>query len=227
MVNISVYSLVYYQNGNQVLDSRVIVGRFDRKTSMMSSVFNNVVVNSSWNVFLILVRKDILLKVRNDSGYFESYGYTVMRGWNSREAIDLWQVDWFIITVSNLSFRFQQVLGLRNSLGRYKFNMSSLEVIYLYDTSNYNLFKRDIRVLSLGCVRVNKVFDLANMLLQDVGWNDKRIFDALKQGDIRYVNIRQSISVNFYYLTVFVGVDGRIQYRIDIYNYDLFARFSS
>lgn len=43
--------------------------------------------------------------------------------------------------------------------------MSSLEVIYLYDTSNYNLFKRDIRVLSLGCVRVNKVFDLANMLL--------------------------------------------------------------
>lgn len=73
-----------------MLDSRVIVGRFDRKTSMMSSVFNNVVVNSSWNVFLILVRKDILLKVRNDSGYFESYGYTVMRGWNSREAIDLW-----------------------------------------------------------------------------------------------------------------------------------------
>ncbi len=27
MVNIPAYSLVYYQNGNQVLDSRVIVGR--------------------------------------------------------------------------------------------------------------------------------------------------------------------------------------------------------
>lgn len=43
MVNIPAYSLVYYQNGNQVLDSRVIVGRPDRKTPMMSSALNNVV----------------------------------------------------------------------------------------------------------------------------------------------------------------------------------------
>lgn len=57
---------------------------------MMSSVFNNVVVNLLWNVFLILVCKDILLKVCNDLGYFESYGYMVMCGWNSREVIDLW-----------------------------------------------------------------------------------------------------------------------------------------
>ncbi len=40
-----------------------------------------------------------------------------------------------------------------------------------------------------GCVRVNKASDLANMLLQDAGWNDKRISDALKQGDTRYVNL--------------------------------------
>ena len=51
------------------------------------------------------------------------------------------------------------------------------------------------------------------MLLQDAGWNDKRISDALKQGDTRYVNIRQSIPVNLYYLTAFVGADGRTQYR--------------
>ncbi|HCP3160336.1 TPA: L,D-transpeptidase, partial [Escherichia coli] len=81
--------------------------------------------------------------------------------------------------------------------------------------------------LSSGCVRVNKASDLANMLLQDAGWNDKRISDALKQGDTRYVNIRQSIPVNLYYLTAFVGADGRTQYRTDIYNYDLPARSSS
>ncbi|MEG1251531.1 MAG: peptidoglycan-binding protein, partial [Citrobacter sp.] len=50
MVNIPAYSLVYYQNGSQVLDSRVIVGRPDRKTPMMSSALNNVVVNPPWNV---------------------------------------------------------------------------------------------------------------------------------------------------------------------------------
>ncbi|MBJ6962344.1 L,D-transpeptidase, partial [Vibrio cholerae] len=63
--------------------------------------------------------------------------------------------------------------------------------------------------------------------LQDAGWNDKRISDALKQGDMPYVIIRQSIPVILYYLTACVGADGRTQYRTDIYNYDLPARSSS
>lgn len=227
MVNIPAYSLVYYQNGNQVLASRVIVGRPDRKTPMMSSALNNVVVNPPWNVPPTLARKDILPKLWNDPGYLERHGYTVMRGWNSKETIDPWQVDWATITASNLPFRFQQAPGARNSLGRYKFNMPSSDAIYLHDTPNHNLFQKDTRALSSGCVRVNKASELANMLLHDAGWNDTRISDALKQGDTRYVNIRQNIPVNLYYLTAFVGPDGRTQYRTDIYNYDLTARSSA
>ena len=227
MVNIPAYSLVYYQNGNQVLASRVIVGRPDRKTPMMSSALNNVVVNPPWNVPPTLARKDILPKLWNDPGYLERHGYTVMRGWNSKETIDPWQVDWATITASNLPFRFQQAPGARNSLGRCKFNMPSSDAIYLHDTPNHNLFQKDTRALSSGCVRVNKASELANMLLQDAGWNDTRISDALKQGDTRYVNIRQNIPVNLYYLTAFVGPDGRTQYRTDIYNYDLTARSSA
>ncbi|MGU3413711.1 L,D-transpeptidase [Enterobacteriaceae bacterium C23F] len=224
MVNIPAYSLVYYLDGNQVLDSRVIVGRPDRKTPMMSSALNNVVVNPPWNVPPTLARKDILPKVQNDPGYLEQHGYTVMRGWNSREALNPYNIDWSTITASNLPFRFQQAPGARNSLGRYKFNMPSSDAIYLHDTPNHNLFQKDARALSSGCVRVNKASELANMLLQDAGWNDTRISDALKQGDTRYVNIRQSIPVNLYYLTAFVGADGKAQFRTDIYNYDLTAR---
>ncbi|TQS65561.1 hypothetical protein DSB75_23145 [Salmonella enterica subsp. enterica serovar Typhimurium] len=110
---------------------------------------------------------------------------------------------------------------------RYKFNMPSSDAIYLHDTPNHTLFQRDARALSSGCVRVNKASELANMLLQDAGWNDARISGALKQGDTRYVNIRQNIPVNLYYLTAFVGADGRMQYRTDIYNYDLTARSSA
>jgi len=224
MVNIPEYSLVYYLNGNQVLASRVIVGRPDRKTPMMSSALNNVVVNPPWNVPPTLARKDILPKVWNDPGYLERHGYTVLRGWNSKEAIDPTMVDWATITPSNLPFRFQQAPGAQNSLGRYKFNMPSSDAIYLHDTPNHNLFQKEARALSSGCVRVNKASELANMLLQDAGWNDTRISDTLKQGDTRYVNIRQNIPVNLYYLTAFVGEDGRTQYRTDIYNYDLTAR---
>ncbi len=53
-------------DGSQVLASRVIVGRPDRKTPMMSSALNNVVVNPPWNVPPTLARKDILPKVRNN-----------------------------------------------------------------------------------------------------------------------------------------------------------------
>ncbi|WP_230351916.1 L,D-transpeptidase [Lelliottia sp. WAP21] len=224
MVNIPAYSLVYYQNGSQVLASRVIVGRPDRKTPMMNSALNNVVVNPPWNVPPTLARKDILPKVWNDPGYLERHNYTVMRGWNSSQAIDPYQVDWSTITPSNLPFRFQQSPGAHNSLGRYKFNMPSSDAIYLHDTPNHNLFQKDARALSSGCVRVNKASELANMLLGDAGWNDTRISDALKEGNTRYVNIRQNIPVNVYYLTAFVGEDGRTQYRTDIYNYDLTAR---
>lgn len=227
MVNIPAFSLVYYQNGNEVLASRVIVGRPDRKTPMMSSALNNVVVNPPWNVPPTLARKDILPKVWDDPGYLERHNYTVLRGWNSKEAIDPWRVDWATITPANLPFRFQQAPGAHNSLGRYKFNMPSSEAIYLHDTPNHNLFQKDVRALSSGCVRVNKASELANMLLQDAGWNDTRISDALKQGDTRYVNIRQNIPVNLYYLTAFVGADGRTQYRTDIYNYDETARSSA
>lgn len=227
MVNIPEYSLVYYLNGNQVLASRVIVGRPDRKTPMMSSTLNNVVVNPPWNVPPTLARKDILPKVWNDPGYLERHGYTVLRGWNSKEAVDPTMVDWATITPSNLPFRFQQAPGAQNSLGRYKFNMPSSDAIYLHDTPNHNLFQKEARALSSGCVRVNKASELANMLLQDAGWNDTRISDTLKQGDTRYVNIRQNIPVNLYYLTAFVGADGRTQYRTDIYNYDLIARSST
>jgi len=224
MVNIPEYSLVYYLNGNQVLASKVIVGRPDRKTPMMSSALNNVVVNPPWNVPPTLARQDILPKVWNDPGYLERHGYTVLRGWNSKEAIDPWNVDWATITPANLPFRFQQAPGATNSLGRYKFNMPSSDAIYLHDTPNHTLFQKETRALSSGCVRVNKASELANMLLQDAGWNDTRISDALKQGETRYVNIRQNIPVNLYYMTAFVGEDGRTQYRTDIYNYDRTAR---
>ncbi len=225
MVNIPAYSLVYYQNGNQVLDSRVIVGRPDRKTPLMSSALNNVVVNPPWNVPPTLARKDILPKVWNDPGYLERHNYTVLRGWSGKaEVIDPWDVDWATITPSNLPFRFQQAPGAHNSLGRYKFNMPSSDAIYLHDTPNHNLFQKDARALSSGCVRVNKASELANMLLQDAGWNDTRISDALKEGDTRYVNIPQTIPVNLYYMTAFVGADGKPQFRSDIYNYDSPAR---
>jgi len=225
MVNIPDFSLVYYLNGNEALQSRVIVGRPDRKTPLMSSALNNVVMNPPWNVPQSLARKDILPKVRQDPGYLERLGYSIYEGWsNGAESIDPWMVDWSMITERNLPFRFQQKPGQHNALGRYKFNMPNSDSIYLHDTPNHNLFRREARALSSGCVRVNKASELAGMLLQDVGWNASRISSTLDKGNTTFVSVRQNVPVMLYYLTAFSGADGHITFRTDIYNYDSAAR---
>lgn len=225
LVNIPDFSLNYYQDGKVVLASRVIVGRPDRKTPLMSSALNNVVVNPPWNVPPSLARKDLLPKLTRDPGYLDSHGFTVMRGWGSgSEPLNPYQIDWQSYSQNNLPFRFQQKPGARNALGRYKFNMPSSDAIYLHDTPNHNLFQKDVRALSSGCVRVNKASELAAMLLGDAGWDKARISTALEAGKSRYVNIPDRIPVNLYYLTAFVGDNGMTQFRTDIYNYDLSAR---
>ncbi|WHS97487.1 MAG: putative L,D-transpeptidase YcbB [Pantoea stewartii] len=228
MVNIPNYSLNYYNNGTRVLTSRVIVGRPDRKTPLMRSALNNVVLNPPWNVPTTLVRQDIIPKVKQDPTYLYKHGYTLLSGWSAdAEVIDPTMIDWSMVSASSFPYRIRQAPGQTNSLGRFKFNMPSSDAIYLHDTPNHNLFQRDIRALSSGCVRVNKASELAGILLQDVGWNDARISGTLKQGDTRYVPIRHRIPVNLYYLTAWVADDGKTQFRTDIYNYDNTARSGS
>ncbi|PZL84872.1 L,D-transpeptidase, partial [Pantoea sp. ARC270] len=228
MVNIANYSLIYYNNGNKILSSRVIVGRPDRKTPLMRSALNNVVLNPPWNVPTTLVRKDIIPKVKQDPTYLYKHGYTLLSGWSAdAEVIDPSMIDWRMVSAASFPYRMIQAPGQTNALGRYKFNMPSSDAIYLHDTPNHNLFQRDIRALSSGCVRVNKASELAGLLLQDAGWNDSRISSTLKEGDTRYVPIRHRIPVNLYYLTAWVADDGKPQFRTDIYNYDDTARSGS
>lgn len=222
MVNIPNYSLVYYINGTEVLSSPVIVGRPSRKTPLMSSALNNVVVNPPWNVPVKLIREDIVPKAMHDPSYFQKHGYRVYSGWShDSEAIDPAMIDWSITSPRNFPYRIQQEPGTSNSLGRFKFNMPSSDSIYLHDTPNRGLFAKDIRALSSGCVRVGKAADLANMLLQDAGWNNTRVSSTLKRGNTTYVNIRQNIPVQLYYLTAWIADDGKPQFRTDIYDYDV------
>ena len=225
MVNIPNYSLAYYVNGNEILSSRVIVGRPDRKTPLMRSALNTVVLNPPWNVPTSLVRKDIVPKVKRDPGYLYKHNYTLLSGWsNDAEVIDPTMIDWSQVSAASFPYRIRQAPGPTNSLGRYKFNMPSSDAIYLHDTPNHGLFQRDIRALSSGCVRVNRASDLANLLLQNVGWNNTRITGVLKEGNTRFVPIRQRVPVNLFYLTAWVADDGQPQFRTDIYNYDNTAR---
>lgn len=220
-VNIPDYSLAYYVDGQLILESKVIVGSVRRKTPLMSSALNNVVVNPPWNVPVKLIREDIVPKAKRDSEYLKRAGYTVYSGWGKdAEVVDPSTIDWS----EGGNYRLQQAPGRGNSLGRFKFNMPNNDAIYLHDTPNHRLFDRSMRALSSGCIRVNKAAELANMLLNEAGWDDNKIQGTLKRGNTTYAPIREKIPVQLYYMTSWVSAEGTPEFRSDIYGYDRAAK---
>ena len=54
----------YYRDGKAILESRVIVGKNERRTPVMYSRLSNVVVNPPWNAPTRLINEDILPKLK-------------------------------------------------------------------------------------------------------------------------------------------------------------------
>jgi L,D-transpeptidase YcbB len=225
MVNIADYSLNYFVQGKQVLSSKVIVGRNDRRTPLMRSALNTVVINPPWNVPTNLVRQDIIPKVKQDPAYLQQHGYTLLSDWGANPVvINPYSIDWKTVNPKTFGYRVQQSAGPLSSLGRFKFNMPSSDAIYLHDTPNHKLFDRENRALSSGCVRVNKASELAQILLSNVGWDSNRLNQTVQLGTTRYVAIKQHIPVNLFYVTAFTDKTGQLIFRTDIYGYDQQAK---
>ncbi|MBT0726944.1 L,D-transpeptidase [Rosenbergiella australiborealis] len=225
MVNIANYTLNYYVDGKTILSSRVIVGRPDRKTPLMRSALNSVVLNPTWTVPNTLIREDLVPKLRRDPSYLEKHNFTLYSGWGANAtAVNPSSVNWQTVSATAFPYRVQQSPGPQNALGRYKFNMPSSDAIYLHDTPNHGLFEQDIRAISSGCVRINKAAQLAGILLKDVGWDQSRIASTIDSRVTRPIAIRHRIPVNLYYLTAWISDDGQAQFRTDIYSYDQLAR---
>jgi murein L,D-transpeptidase YcbB/YkuD len=93
--------------------------------------------------------------------------------------------------------------------------------IYLHDTPAKELFDRDARSFSNGCVRVEKAFELAYYLLAPQLEDPESTFRAwVDAGSERYVNLEQPIAVHLVYRTVWLDETGEVRYRGDIYGRD-------
>ncbi|OOF56651.1 L,D-transpeptidase family protein [Rodentibacter genomosp. 2] len=214
-VNIPSYQLQYYRDGQLMLESRVIVGKDQRRTPVMYSKLSNVVVNPPWNAPPRLVNEDIVPKLKRDPSYAASHGYSILD--NKGNSIDPYSIDWNKIG-KNFPYRIRQAPG-DSALGNYKFNMPSSDAIYLHDTPNRSLFSRKDRALSSGCVRVEKSSQLADILLKEAGWSDSRKQSVLASKKTTSANIRSDNPVFLYYVTAWIE-NGQTKVLPDIYKYD-------
>src|SRR5438552_15940374 len=98
--------------------------------------------------------------------------------------------------------RIRQRPGPKYSLGYVKFLFPNDFNIYLHDTPYHELFAKDVRAFSHGCIRIEKPDELAQWAL---GWDPERVRRAMQDGrDNTVVRLPKKIPVYIAYGTAFV-----------------------
>ncbi|MES1991141.1 MAG: L,D-transpeptidase family protein [Pseudomonadota bacterium] len=223
-VNIAGQEVEAVENGEVVIRKRVIVGKEDRQTPEYTSKINFIALNPYWNVPLSIATKDLLPKIQKNPKFLSRMGIKVLKASGGSEVeVDPATVNWSDPTVTN-RYRLRQDPSRLNSLGTVKINFPNTQAVYLHDTPVKSLFGRNARNFSSGCVRVEEVRDLVAWLLEDnQGWDRPRIDQAISSGQHQDVALVKPVPIYMLYLTAWVGEDGVVNFRDDVYKRDAFA----
>ena len=197
-VNVPAFRLEAYDQGKPVLGMKVIVGEDfeDKATPVFSDVMETVVFRPYWNVTPDIAAKEIFPKMNADAGYLAANRY------------ELYQ--------EGGETRVRQKPGEKNSLGLVKFLFPNDFNIYLHDTPHDELFERDVRAFSHGCIRVEKPTELAQWVL---GWDGGRVNAAMHGSDDNHVKVPAKIPVYITYGTAYIR-DGQLYFGNDLYDRD-------
>jgi murein L,D-transpeptidase YcbB/YkuD len=221
-VNIAAFRLSVVEGGRTVRSHRVVVGQRYRQTPVFSGSMTYLVFSPYWHVPPNIAALDKLPLVRENPSYLQAQHMVVLdRATN--EELDPSQVDWSSITGRefNERFRLRQEPGPWNALGGVKFMFPNRHNVYLHDTPSRELFDRESRGFSSGCIRVDDPLALAEYLLADSTlWPRDTIRRAASLGEERTVRLASPIPVHLLYWTSWADADGTVHFRDDIYGRD-------
>ena len=219
LVDIAGFDITVFRDGTPVWESRVQVGKPYRSTPIFRAAISYLVLNPTWTVPPVILKNDILPAVRKNPAYLASKNLRVI-DYQGRE-VDPATVDWSGATVKNFPYLLRQDPSPSNSLGLIKFMFPNEHNVYLHDTPSKELFARDVRAFSSGCIRVERPFELAELLLADPeDWSREKIKAAVDSKETRTVKLETPVPILLYYWTVQGRPDGSTQFLRDIYGRD-------
>jgi L,D-transpeptidase YcbB len=222
LVNIPAFEAWVLHEGSEVRTHRVIVGRVDRPTPVLSGMIEHVVLAPTWNVPPGILRNDKLPEIRPDPSYLERNRMSVMDRSTGR-AVDPASIDWIRITASEFNVRYwiRQAPGPSNALGRVKFVFPNRHAVFLHDTPDRHLFDRHRRAFSSGCIRIEDAMELAEQLLaSDAEWTPERLATAAESGVERWVPLAVPFPIRTVYWSAWVSSDGALHMVEDLYGLD-------
>jgi murein L,D-transpeptidase YcbB/YkuD len=197
-----------------------VVGRDSRETPIFKSKITYVVFNPTWTIPPGILVKDKLPVLKRDPGYLKRSRIRVIDS-RGRE-VDPYSVNWSRYSAGNLPpYQFVQDPGPDNALGLVKIMFPNPYLVYLHDSPAKSLFERDARTFSSGCIRVEKPFELAELVLGDPArWNQASIRTVIDAGKTQTVNLARPVSVLILYWTAQPRPDGQVNFRSDVYSRD-------
>jgi murein L,D-transpeptidase YcbB/YkuD len=217
VVNLAGFEMALVEGGKRVFVSRVAVGKTPRhRTPEFSDELEHMVVNPTWFVPRSIATEEILPKLRENPDYLAERN---MRLANS--PVDPSVIDWRFVTPATFPGSIRQGPGPGNALGKVKFMFPNGHAIYLHDTPQKHLFRKDRRTFSHGCVRVQEPFELARRLLEPQVEDPAAYFRRMvESGREIYVHLEEHVPVHITYRTAWVDADGADQFRGDVYERD-------
>ncbi len=195
-VNVADERLVLYRDDQPVFSTRVIVGQDELRNQSpeFQAEIDGVWFNPPWNIPQDIATDEIMPKTLDDPNYLARQNMVVLPNGG-----------------------LQQLPGPNSGLGQIMFEMANRFDVYLHDTPSKNLFSREDRRISHGCIRVEKPRELAALLMQQP---IDAIDQAIATGSTTRRDLPQPVPVFVIYETAFADADGRLQFRPDVYGRD-------
>jgi L,D-transpeptidase YcbB len=205
ILNIPDYTLKVMQRGEQVWTTRVVTGQPGiHATPLLTETMKYITVNPTWNVPPSIVYGEYLPALQQDPTVLQRMGLRLDRNPDG-------------------SVHISQPPGEANALGRIRFNFPNKFLVYQHDTPDKNLFAKEDRAYSHGCMRVQNPDQYAAVLLGITQPNEHYTADKIRSmyghGEVD-LKFPTPIPVNITYQTAFVDDAGKLQIRKDVYGRD-------
>jgi murein L,D-transpeptidase YcbB/YkuD len=219
LVNVS-SAQVYLLNDRRVeWSARCQVGQAARQTPIFRADMRYLVFNPDWTVPRGILARDILPAGKRGEAVLQRKNLDAFDRNGNR--VDPSRIQWSRYTASSFPYTLRQKPGPTNALGQVKFMFPNEHAVYLHDTPSRDLFLKDVRTFSSGCIRVDRPLELAERLLDDRSkWSAEKMRQVVASGRTTNVTLARPIPVLLLYFTVTIDREGLLRFSDDVYQRD-------
>jgi murein L,D-transpeptidase YcbB/YkuD len=211
-INQPAFTAYYHNDNREEFNMRVVVGSPRNQTFFFQDEIEVVEFNPYWGVPRSIIVNEMLPKLREDPSYLDNLGYETSIGGQQVSSSD---IDWH----STSSVDVRQPPGSGNALGQLKIMFPNSHAIYMHDTPQKSFFKRDMRALSHGCVRL---VDPKKMAAAVLGMTVEQIDEQIAVGRNHQMKVPEKFPVYVAYFTAYPNKDGVVEYFDDVYERDAY-----